>query len=108
MAAPLSDDAIAMMERLWSNTRMTGSEIATAVNAAYGVTLVATQVERRASKFGWTRALSGQSMNHRGQIEARLFLRSLNRATGPEDNPVRRVAPGTYRVVGGFGMGRGA
>jgi len=95
----------AEMERLWSRTTMGRDAIADEINERFGTAFTGRKIEWHARRRAWNRSVISKSFNHRSIIEERLFTRSWERWANPrpEDNPVKRVPPGTH-AAGGFSM----
>jgi len=103
--AALWDD----MERLWVTTTMPGIEIADRINASYGTAFTGKQIEWNARRRCWNRDLVNKSQRNRHVMEERMFTSSVIRsgAGKRDDNPVVRVAPGTFPARG-FRLGAGS
>lgn len=96
------------MERLWCRSAIPLGEITERLNAKHGTTFETRNIEWHARRRGWLREMMSRSFNHRVVVEERLLTQSLARSYRPcEDNPVRRVAPGTFAGKG-FRMGTGS
>lgn len=97
----LTPEVEAEMRRLWTETAVSHAAIAALVNARFGTQHTKTTVEGHAYRRAWHRVVMVSNQSHPKVIEERLLMRSFQRSlVRPADNPVRRVAAGTFPATG--------